>query len=344
MGSPKHTSPCPTSPSKRPRDSSEDGHSQSRSPLTQRIEDPSSDEDSTRSTTPVTISDKSGGDRTIDGTERIGERNFSLTKRQHRLLISWYEDFAQPSVAPSLPDEPMIAFAAAIQAQSKIVIDYVRRRRNSIDTVEHTTSVEKEDQDSPRSEGTDYNNTESYTVAGANSHLPPPTLNLIDKYISACRRRRSPNDGRRSVNTGPYRCSFDCGYRTKRAFDWRRHEETHEPQELWLCCVCSQNDMANPFLVNRKDKFLKHAADKHTDSGAEKILDKSKLAFVPRAELGCRYCEEESGNWDERCRHVLGHFEDEVERGTKRVKVVETGSDVDKIPIGKQLDTQNEPN
>jgi hypothetical protein len=334
MGSPKYTSPCPTSPSKRPRDSSEDGHSQSRSPLTQHIEDTSSDDDSTRSANPVTISVKSGGDRTIDGTDRTEEENLLLTKRQHRLLISWYEDFAHLSVAPSLSDEPMIAFAAAIQARSKTVIDCVRQWRNSIDTEEHTTSVEGEDQDSPRSDGTDYNNTESYTLAGANSHLPPLALNLIDKYISACRRRRSPNDGRRSVNTGPYRCTFDCGYRTKRAFDWRRHEETHEPQELWLCCICSQNDIVNPFLVNRKDKFLKHAADKHTGSRAETILDKSKLAFVPRAELGCRYCEEESGNWDERCRHVLGHFEDEVERGTKRVKVAETQRDVDETTTG----------
>jgi hypothetical protein len=81
--------------------------------------------------------------------------------------------------------------------------------------------------------------------------------------------------------------------------------------------------MNNPFLVNRKDKFLKHATDKHAASGPDTVLDKSKLAFVPRAELGCRYCGEECGNWDERCRHVLGHFEDEVERDIKRVKIVE---------------------
>jgi hypothetical protein len=342
MTSPSFTSPCPTSPSKRPRDSSEDDHSQPQSPLTQHVEDTSSDEDSTRSITPITTSVKSGGDQTTHGTDRNEEKQFSLTRRQLRLLTSWYEDFAQPSIAPSLSDEPMLAFAAAIQARSQIVIDYVRRRRNSTDTAEHVTSVEREDHDSPCSEGSDQHNTESYTLAGANSHLPPPTLSLIDKYISACRRRRSPNDGRRSVNTGPFRCTFDCGYRTKRAFDWRRHEETHEPQELWLCCICSQSDVVNPFLVNRKDKFLKHAADKHMDSRAEKILDKSKLAFVPRAELSCRYCEEESVNWDERCRHVLGHFEDEVERGTKRVKIVETERDVDELPTGNQLDNGSE--
>jgi hypothetical protein len=100
--------------------------------------------------------------------------------------------------------------------------------------------------------------------------------------------------------------------------------------------------MVNPFLVNRKDKFLKHAADKHADSRAERILDKSKLAFVPRAELGCRYCEEECGNWDERCRHVLGHFEDEVERGIKRVKLAQTEGDEDEIPVDVESRLENQ--
>jgi hypothetical protein len=89
---------------------------------------------------------------------------------------------------------------------------------------------------------------------------------------------------------------------------------------------------------------LKHAADKHADSRAERILDKSKLAFVPRAELGCRYCEEECGNWDERCRHVLGHYEDEVERGIKRVKLSQTEGDGDEmlVDVGSRLDNKEE--
>jgi hypothetical protein len=343
MDSPTHASPCPSSPNKRPRDSAEDDQSQPRRlSVTRCIESTSTDESSTRSTTPVTLDVKSGSDQIIDGSDRADEKTFLLTKRQNRLLGIWYEDFAQPAVAPSLLEEPMIAFATAIQVRPEIVVDYVRRRRDSTDTTDHATSVEREDQDSPRSDGTNHDRTDTYTLAGANSHLPSPTLNLIDKYISACRRRRSPNDGRRSVNTGPYRCTFDCGYRTRRAFDWRRHEETHEPQELWLCCICSHNDMVNPFLVNRKDKFLKHAADKHADSRAERILDKSKLAFVPRAELGCRYCEEECGNWDERCRHVLGHFEDEVERGIKRVKLAQTEGDEDEIPVDVESRLENQ--
>jgi hypothetical protein len=353
MDSHTYTAPCPTSPTKRPRDGSADDkikhESQARYLLTtQRIEDASSedhsvDEERNRSITPITPTEKDRQYQRVDSSSTSREKQSSLTKRQHRLLRQWYEDFAQPDVAPSLSDEHMVAFATAIQARSELVIDYVRRRRRSIATAGYAVQNE---QQARRSPGSVRASTESYTLAGANSHLPPPTMTLVNKYISVCRRRRSPNDGRRSVNSGPYRCTFDCGYRTKRAFDWRRHEETHEPQELWLCCICSQTDMNNPFLVNRKDKFLKHASDKHTASGPETVLDKSKLEFVPRAELGCRYCGEECGNWDERCRHVLGHFENEVERDVKRVKVVKKNRGADEVmstgDSGSRLDSQED--
>jgi hypothetical protein len=344
MDSPTHTSPSSTSPGKRPRDSSPEHQIKLRSQSPPHLqpsriggvspEEHGADEYDTQSIASTT---KSRRFQVINSSDRACGKQPSLTKSQHRLLRQWYEDFAQPDVAPSLSDDYIIAFATAIRARSELVIGYVRRRRRSIGTAEHAAHLERKDQESSRSPETAHSSIESYTLAEDNSHLPPTTLNLVKKYISACRRRRSPNDGRRSVNTGPYRCTFDCGYRTKRAFDWRRHEETHEPQELWLCCICSQIDMINPFLVNRKDKFLKHATDKHIDSGAETVLDKSKLAYIPRAELGCRYCGEESGNWDERCRHVLGHFEDEVARNTKRVKVIEKNrEDEEEIPTGDE--------
>ncbi|KAF1921970.1 hypothetical protein BDU57DRAFT_564223 [Ampelomyces quisqualis] len=160
--------------------------------------------------------------------------------------------------------------------------------------------------------------------------LPSHALALVERYVSICR-RRSQNGDRRSVNTGLYRCTFGCGYCTKCVFDWRRHEETHKSQELWLCSICAAADVNNPFLVNRKDNFLKHVADKHAQMAAETLLEKGKVPFVPRKEWECARCAEDSGSWDERCRHVLGHFEDEVERGMERVKMVheEDGDDGD---------------
>lgn len=254
--------------------------------------------------------------RCLDDRNTTQKIRSTLTEEQDGLLQKWYQDFARPDIVPAVSEEHMVAFAKAIQIDQYVVIDYVGQRRDNKHAKERDTDLRQHDQASARSIE------EPYALTKANNHLSPSILPIVDRYVSTCRRRRSQNDGRRSVNTGPYRCTFGCGYRTKRAFDWRRHEETHEPQELWLCMICRQNDVHNSFLVNRKDKFLKHVTDKHAELAAETVLEKSKLDFVPRAELGCRHCGEESASWDERCRHVLGHFEDKVERSMKRVKIV----------------------
>jgi hypothetical protein len=238
--------------------------------------------------------------------ENNQHKNLDVQSSLRHLLQRWYKDFVQPDRTELPPVEHIEALAMLIQAQPQLIRQCIDQKCEGSNAVGDKTKTEHQDQISPRPETSP---APTYSLTEANSHLESTTLALIEKYISACRRRRSPNDGRRSVNTGPYSCSFSCGYRTKRAFDWRRHEETHEPQELWLCSVCGT---LTPFLVNRKDKFLKHVADRHKARDAERVLEKSKVAFVPRAELGCRTCGERSASWDERCRHVLGHYEDEV--------------------------------
>jgi len=45
------------------------------------------------------------------------------------------------------------------------------------------------------------------------------------------------------------------------------------------------------------------------------VLDLSRVDYRPSEELKCPMCGGRSKSWDERCRHVLGHFEEEVERG-----------------------------
>jgi hypothetical protein len=252
-----------------------------------------------------------------DGEQKLPEEQLLLTHRQQRLLQHWYEDFAQSNDVNSSSDKLVDALATIVHAQKRLILEFIEIKCQGKDTAEDTTETECQGSASTRSTDATELRTHSYSLVKANNHLDPPTLVLVEKYISACRRRRSPNDGRRSVNMGPYRCTFSCGYQTKRAFDWRRHEETHEPQELWLCNLCSNT---SPFLVNRKDKFLKHIADKHAQGDAEHMLGKSKVPFVPREELGCKICGVRSGTWDERCRHVLGHYEDEVERGLKRLR------------------------
>lgn len=337
MDSPAVTSPCSNKSGKRRRDSPVDEQAETqthtvrnlRAAFSDSLEKNDSDEDKPQMSS-CSISTSRSHSHQFFGDFSLGHAN--MTKEQSGILQRWYKDFARLEVAPALHNDRIIAFATAIQSEPGLVINYVRQRRNSNDTMKHGTG-DQDVEETPRSEKSNLPTPEPYRLTTANKHLPPNILPIVEKYVSGCRRRRSQNDGRRSVNTGPYRCTFGCGYRTKRAFDWRRHEETHEPQELWLCDICGQIDSHNPFLVNRKDKFLKHVADKHAEVAAETVLDKSKLEFAPRTELGCRYCEEKSASWDERCRHVLGHFEDEVERSMKRVKVVHEESDNDKEVI-----------
>jgi hypothetical protein len=254
----------------------------------------------------------------------------SLTRKQKRLLRQWYEDFREPDVPPSLPEEYIKALALVIRAQPHLVARYFEYGQGRPDhNMGHIQDIADDDRAPSGFSGNTYKDEEPYSLTRANNHLLSATLALVEKYVSACRRRRSQTDGRRSVNMGPFKCTFGCGYRTKRAFDWRRHEETHEPQELWLCTICTQRDTSNPFLVNRKDKFLKHASDKHAEYSAERVLDESKVAFVPRSDWSCVYCGTENDSWDDRCRHVLGHFEDEVERSMKRPRIVHEGREDD---------------
>ncbi|KAH5329980.1 hypothetical protein HBI23_129050 [Parastagonospora nodorum] len=336
MDSPAATSPCSNKSGKRRRDSPLDERPEtqlhpvriSRAPCSSdSLEKNDSDEEKTQMSSCSTSTSRSHRHQHF-GDFGLGHAN--MTKEQSGLLQRWYKGFARPEVAPTLHDDRIVAFATAIRSEPRLVINYVRQRRNSNDTMKRIAEDQDTEESPPRSGKKEDPTPEPYTLTTANKHLPPTILPIVERYVSGCRRRRSQNDGRRSVNTGPYRCTFGCGYRTKRAFDWRRHEETHEPQELWLCDICGQTDSHNPFLVNRKDKFMKHVADKHAEVAADTVLDKSKLEFVPRTELGCRYCGEESASWDERCRHVLGHFEVEVEKSMKRVKVVHEEPDNDR--------------
>ncbi|KAF2127263.1 hypothetical protein P153DRAFT_262441, partial [Dothidotthia symphoricarpi CBS 119687] len=245
-----------------------------------------------------------------------------LTSKQKKFLDQWYEDFVQHPSQSTTPHESLIALAILIQARPQLIHEYISNKYSSTTHEPATCPTLKSTSLQPHS------STEPYSLTRANNHLPSATLALVEKFISTCHRRRPPTDGRRTVNSGPFRCSFSCGYRTKRVFDWRRHEETHEPQELWLCALCcqvkgdtqSEGDLypQNPFLVNRKDKFLRHAKDAHQQWVPETVLEMSRVGYRPRVGGKCEVCGGAWESWDERCKHLLGHFEDEIERGCKR--------------------------
>ncbi|KAF2740726.1 hypothetical protein EJ04DRAFT_481963 [Polyplosphaeria fusca] len=235
-----------------------------------------------------------------------------LSSKQKRFVQRWYEWFARGE-ASYLAREQVGALATLLGAPSQTVLEYITKKYINPRANQQLSSPLNADL-APHAvpNGSSLPPSE-YSFAEANKHLLPQTFAMVEKYVLGCKRRRAQSDGRRCVNDGPFKCTFGCSYRTKRAFDWRRHEETHEPQELWLCDLCVQNQEQNPFLVNRKDKFLKHVKDTHKDCEPEEVLIASRVDFRANFDPRCPLCSEVTFSWDERCRHVLGHYEDEVE-------------------------------
>ena len=79
---------------------------------------------------------------------------------------------------------------------------------------------------------------------------------------SGCVNDKSPPPG------GMYQCTIGrgCSQSFKRKGDWKRHENTHYPQEVWLCEYQACASSPKPFL--REEHFSKHFARTHpgTDS------------------------------------------------------------------------------
>jgi hypothetical protein len=240
---------------------------------------------------------------------------FKLTTTQKKFIQRWYNDFAKGNSGSSLAYENVNALATLMQVAPQLVMEYTQQRF----VVGPTTNASNSSQISGCSVFADSSSsfTSGYSLVEANRHLPTTILEMVEKYILACHRRRPQSDGRRRVNQGAFRCTYGCGYQTKRLFDWRRHEETHEPQELWLCHLCGQSQDQNPFLVNRRDKFLGHSKSSHKEWDPEAVLEMSKLTFHANFNPQCPICPERLGSWDERCKHIQQHYEDEIHRGSR---------------------------
>ena len=238
-----------------------------------------------------------------------------LTNKHKKFIHRWYNDFAKENSGSSLAYENVNALATLMQVTPQLVMEHTQQHF----FVGPTTNAPNSSQISGSSIFTEpsSSSTSGYSLVEANRHLPMNILEIVDKYILACHRRRPQTDGRRSVNQGAFRCTYGCGYRTKRLFDWRRHEETHEPQELWLCHLCGQSQDQNPFLVNRRDKFLGHSKSSHKEWDPETVLEMSKLTFYANFNPQCPICPEKLGTWDERCKHIQQHYEDEIHRGSR---------------------------
>ena len=127
------------------------------------------------------------------------------------------------------------------------------------------------------------------------------------------RPRRPPCTDEKSLpSNSMYQCTLGngCSQYFKAKGDWKRHENTHFPQEFWLCGSgsCASN---NRFL--RKDRFLEHCNKAHPEA---EITSESSNCFRydvvgsqwPR-ECPYRSCGKNNfPTFDDRLEHVAKHY------------------------------------
>jgi hypothetical protein len=234
-----------------------------------------------------------------------------LSDAQKRLIQEYVAGFAQGRTPDSLVFDEINAMATLIKAPSLLVWEYLNSSPSTrpiiISDPDTSTISTILGAQSPTPKLSDT----ASSLASLNPHFPRGVFSKVEKYIDSAHCRRSEKDGRRRRNEGHLRCTFGCVYHTKRPYDWKRHEETHLPQDLWLCYLCCQKSEEKTFLVNRKDKFSKHVELVHKEFGKGDVLEWSKLKFHAETSFACPFCEVLEKTWEGRCRHVQAHYEDE---------------------------------
>ncbi|OCK78056.1 hypothetical protein K432DRAFT_302812 [Lepidopterella palustris CBS 459.81] len=243
-----------------------------------------------------------------------------VSKKQSKFIRKWYRDFVENQQFPLGDDEfltadKISALAILIKLQPRTVHDWITK--NLMGTNATVTSTEDH-----RYTWTSQRRAEETTALGLHppqaqvtddiQPLPDEILELIQNHERARNRVRTTSDGRRRVNRGKYECTFRCGYRTKNVFDWKRHEENHQPQNFWLCTVCRQSDQPIDFLVHRSDKLLKHAQEKHKGRDPKDILNTSKLDYIAGFKSPCGFCGHPFSSWEDRNKHILDHFDGQI--------------------------------
>ncbi|OCL03595.1 hypothetical protein AOQ84DRAFT_255723, partial [Glonium stellatum] len=238
-----------------------------------------------------------------------------VTLEQGNFIRKWYKIFIKEKGQQAyLSNEHYNALATLIDLDPQTVHNWIGQNLMTPDvgvSPENTIFPPRLDQDAPTQPTLRIPNRPDTQASSEHSQLSKEIIRLINNHVEACNSKRAKTDGRRRVNSGKYECTFNCGYRTKRPFDWKRHEENHQPQNFWLCSICSQGERPSNFLVHRNDKLLKHIQDKHTGSTADDVIKSSEIAYKASFKPRCGFCGHDFEAWEERNKHILQHFDDE---------------------------------
>jgi serine/threonine protein kinase len=138
---------------------------------------------------------------------------------------------------------------------------------------------------------------------------------LISEYRKKSWEKPPKNDGRRNNNFGQYMCTArKCNFKTGHQHDWKRHEEKHQPQSFWICHIPSCPILRkgkSRFIHHRKDKVTGHASKYHPDIKSDQYLKENFVETRPIFGQNCGFCRETFESWEQRCDHILYHFQND---------------------------------
>ena len=113
-----------------------------------------------------------------------------------------------------------------------------------------------------------------------------------------------------------FKCTLGCLWSHKTKSNWERHERTHYPQEIWICCHDDCLNRSSRTRVSfRKDLARRHHTDHHQREGdpdlTDRQLDELKIrvteSMFPR-ECVFHGCQKTFTSFDERSVHMENHL------------------------------------
>ena len=112
----------------------------------------------------------------------------------------------------------------------------------------------------------------------------------------------------------PYACTSRCGAKFKSKGEWKRHEETNYPQELWYCCIGTcKSKPAKKRVSFRKDHYKNHLIKQHGYiQVTNQDLRESRFPINSLFSRQCIFqnCDECFEDWKERTNHIAKEFEE----------------------------------
>lgn len=210
------------------------------------------------------------------------------------IMRSWYKDLChmEGPIEP-LSTEQVMTLAILLKLRPQTVHNWV--------TQNLITGSNKDEQAASRSLA-------NTTISDPTKNLSWEILQLVERYVNASNQKTTAIGGYyRLFNAWKYECTFGCGYRTKFVLNWERHEESHQPQNFWLCAVCNQ-EKRPVCLVHRPEKLREHIQDKHASSNTKDLIESSQLAYKAGFKPRCGFCGYAFKSWEDRNKHILYHF------------------------------------